>query len=148
MRTLEEVFGQVVPGASSPRDLWRDPARMEHVEEALRNAAASAQLAAARVEVSRLEGLFSDASGKIGKLARDLLGEAIGRSDIETETIARLWGALRRQIDDLNQHKNHLALVRTVTRPDPRSGGSSLEPASGHRTSRRRNGYLDPRRLA
>jgi very-short-patch-repair endonuclease len=115
MRALEEVFGQVVPGASSPRDLWRDPAQMEHAEEALRNAAASAQLAAARVEVSRLEGLFSDASGKIGKLARDLLGEAIGRSDIETENVARLWGVLRRQINDLNQHKNHLTLVRTVT---------------------------------
>jgi len=73
-----------VPGTTSPRELWRDPARMEHVEEALRNAAASAQLAAARVEVSRLEGLFSE----VARVVRP--GGAIALLDASTPDNALL----------------------------------------------------------
>ena len=63
----------------------------------------------------RLEALFPDSAGKLGQLARDFLSEAVGRPEVDTDQIARLWGALRRQIDELNQEKDRFALIRTMT---------------------------------
>ena len=38
--------------------------------------------------------------GKVGKLARDFLAEAVGRERVEVEQVARLWFALRRLMVD------------------------------------------------
>jgi very-short-patch-repair endonuclease len=134
---LDDALPHVAPAAGSPRELWRDGERMEGLKEHLRNAAASARLGAARAEVIRLEGLFREPTGVIGKLALDVLTEAVGRGGVEGERIARLWEALRRKIDDLNQHRDCFDIVRTSTERLARLGAPlwaarlATEPVEG-----------------
>ncbi|AWN42605.1 AAA domain-containing protein [Methylobacterium durans] len=137
MQVLAEAFARLVPGSGSPRDLWFDPVRLVSFEEAFRNAAAGAQLAASRAEIGRLETLFPDAAGKIGKLARDFLSEAVGRDRVDGEQIAHLWAALRRQVADLHDHRAAFETVQAVTSA-VREGGAPIwagrlraEPARG-----------------
>ncbi|MFL6180592.1 MAG: AAA domain-containing protein [Actinomycetes bacterium] len=115
MQVLDKVFAQFVPAGGSPRNLWSDPARLSAAAETFRNAVAAAQLAASKAEVARLKALFPVSTGKVGKLARDFLAEAVGRERVEVEQVARLWFALRRLIGQLNQHRAAFDVVRAVT---------------------------------
>ena len=115
MQVLDKVFAQFVPAGGSPRNLSSDPARLSAAAETFRNAVAAAQLAASKAEVARLKALFPVSTGKVGKLARDFLAEAVGRERVEVEQVARLWFALRRLIGQLNQHRAAFDVVRAVT---------------------------------
>ena len=115
MRVVEETFDRIVSGGGPPRNLWADDARMTAAEDAFRNAAAAARLSASRAEVSRLADLFPEAAGKIGKLAREFLAEAVGRDRIGADQVSHLWDAIRRQIADLQEHRAAFQVVEAAT---------------------------------
>lgn len=115
LEVLEHAFAQLVPGGASARSLWPDAARLRDVEDIFRNAAASTRLARSRSIVGRLEQLFPSSSGKLGELARHLLGKEIGNERIGTDQVLRHWTALRNEIDGVNQHRAKFDLVRDIT---------------------------------
>ena len=125
LETLEKAFAAIVPGGATARSLWFDPARLAATEDALRNAAASAQLSAVRAELTRLSGLFSERSGKLGRVAYDFLSQVIGRDSIEPERIATIWTNIRSQIDVLRQHAEEFETVREVTAAIDKAGAPS-----------------------
>ena len=105
----------VIPGGLSPQALWSEPSRLEAVEQALRNAAASAKLAAVRVEVTRLSLLFRDGTKALGAAAREFLKGTIGSEDVAPEKAGEIWNDLRAQIDDIRQHAADFHLVSQVS---------------------------------
>jgi hypothetical protein len=107
--------------------------RLAATEDALRNAAASAQLSAVRAELVRLSGLFGEGAGKLGKVAHDFLSEDIGRDAIDSERIAKIWTTICSQIDALRQHAADFETVREVTAAIERAGAASWadRPRSG-----------------
>ena len=125
LETLEKAFAAIVPGGATARSLWFDPARLAATEDALRNAAASAQLSAVRAELTRLSGLFSERSGKLGRVAYDFLSQVIGRDGIEPERIATIWTNIRSQIDVLRQHAEEFETVREVAAAIDKAGAPS-----------------------
>ena len=95
--------------------LWPNLMLMTEVRDALRDAVAAARLSAARDEVARVVGLFPEESGKLGKLARELMNDAIGRADIEAERVEAAWNAVLGRIEDLAAHKSYFDQVAAVT---------------------------------
>ena len=120
--TVTAGIQAVIPGGLSRQALWFDPSRLEAVEQALRNAAASARLAAVRLEINRLSLLFKDGTKALGSSARDLLKETIGHDGIAPEDVGALWTELRAQIDDLRQHGGDFHIVFQVTDAIRRGG--------------------------
>jgi very-short-patch-repair endonuclease len=112
---LEEAFRETVVGTQDPRSLWFDGDRLLRVEEALRNAAAATRLAAAETEIARLISLLPAESGKLGKLARDFLRQAVGRAGVDAERAASLWDDIREGIADLAKHRDDFEAVATTS---------------------------------
>ena len=105
----------VIPRGLSPQALWFEASRLEAVEQALRNAAASAKLAAVQVEVTRLSLLFRDGTKAIGAAAREFLKGAIGSEGVAPEKAGEIWNDLRAQIADIRHHAADFHLVSQVS---------------------------------
>jgi very-short-patch-repair endonuclease len=114
LAVVEDAFREIVFGTQDPRALWFDQDRLAVVEVALRNAAAATRLAAVEAEVQRLISLFPASSGKLGKLARDFLRDAVGRASVDTERAAMLWDGLTQRIDDLARHRQDFEVVAST----------------------------------
>ena len=117
-RALEDVSAgiqAIMPGGVSSQALWFEPSRLGVIEQALRNAAASAKLAGVRIEINRLALLFGDRTGRIGSFAREFFGETVGRDGIPADRVGALWDQLRAQIDDLRQHARDFQVVFDTT---------------------------------
>lgn len=113
---LCEAQGRVTAGGPSRARLLEDMPRLAALEEALRNSVAAAQLSAARADIARVSALFGPGSGKLGALAQDLLTGALGRQDVGSDRIARLWDALRRQIDEVRGARQSFEVIGQVAR--------------------------------
>jgi hypothetical protein len=126
----------VMPDGLSPQALWFEPSRIEAIEQALRNAAASARLDAVRVEINRLGSQFDNRSGAPGAFAQDLLVEKVGRDGIPAEIVRALWNRLRTHLDDLRQHAGDFRIVSGITEAIGNAGAPDwacrlrTEPAS------------------
>jgi very-short-patch-repair endonuclease len=129
LAVLEDAFREIVFGTQDPRSLWFDRERLIAVEDALRNAAAATRLATAEAEVARIVSLFPADSGKLGKLARDFLRQAVGRAAVDAERAASLWDGLRERIGDLANHRDDFEVVASTCEVVERSGA----PAWAHR---------------
>jgi len=113
IQAMDECLRHVLVGHLGP--LWPDPTRMAQVRDTLRNAAAATRLSAARKEILRVIGLFSDAACKLGPMARDFLTEAVGRRDLTPERIETMWSSVVANIDDLARHRSQFDDVRALT---------------------------------
>jgi very-short-patch-repair endonuclease len=114
LAVVEDAFREIAFGTQDPRALWFDRDRLVAVEMVLRNAAAATRLAAVEAEVQRLISLFPASSGKLGKLARDFLRDAVGRATVDTERAAMLWDGLRQRIEDLARHRQDFEVVAST----------------------------------
>jgi very-short-patch-repair endonuclease len=112
----------IVPGGLSTQALWFDPVRIGVIEQALRNTAASAKLAAVRVELSRLSLLFRDGSKALGAAARDFLKETVGQEHLSPQQAAAIWTDIRTQIDSIRRHAADFHVVFDVTGELRRAG--------------------------
>jgi very-short-patch-repair endonuclease len=115
LAALERTLPSLTPGGPTGQTLWADPAAASELGAALRNGAAAAQFGGVRTEVARLAAMFGEGSGKVGKLAIEVLYEALGRGDLDSAQIASIWSKLRAQIEDLHHFRAHLDVVREVT---------------------------------
>jgi very-short-patch-repair endonuclease/transcription elongation GreA/GreB family factor len=113
IKVVDERLRQVLIGHPGP--LWPDPRRMAHLRDSLRNAAAATRLSAARSEIERVIGLFPDAAGKIGPIARNFLIEAIGRADIAPDRIEATWSTVVATINELAKHRSQFDEVQALT---------------------------------
>jgi very-short-patch-repair endonuclease/transcription elongation GreA/GreB family factor len=113
-RQLDECLRVTL--SKAPVALWPDADRMDKLRDCLRNAAASKRLSASRTEVARVVSLFNDQAGKVGALAKNFLTEGVGRTGIAADRIEAAWNTVLTTLDDVSQHREHLALVRDITR--------------------------------
>jgi very-short-patch-repair endonuclease len=113
-RQLEDCLRQTVVNA--PGMVWPDANRMIQLRDCLRNAAAATRLSAARAEVSRVAGLFTERAGKLGSLATNFLSEAIGRKGVAPDRIETAWNSVLTALDRVAQDREYFTVVRDVTR--------------------------------
>jgi very-short-patch-repair endonuclease/transcription elongation GreA/GreB family factor len=113
IQAMDQCLRHVLVSHLGP--LWPNSTRMTQVRDTLRNAAAATRLSAARKEVVRVTGLFSDAAGKLGPIARDFLTEAVGRPNLAPERIETMWSGVVANIDDLARHRSQFEDVRALT---------------------------------
>jgi very-short-patch-repair endonuclease len=145
MRQLEESLPHVAYGTDQANLLWASPQRLESAKDVVRSAVAATRLSAAKVEVTRLAELFTDAGGKIGALARGFLRDAVGRRGVESARIERTWDAVRAGIDDLAQHRQKCELVRSLAERIVTEGAPKWADRILHEPPEERDDPVTPR---
>jgi very-short-patch-repair endonuclease len=112
-RQLEDCLRHTL--ANAPGMVWPDANRMSQLRDCLRNAAAATRLSAARTEVSRVAGLFTEKAGKLGSLATNFLSDAVGRKGVTPNQIETAWNSVLTALDRVAQDREHFTVVRDVT---------------------------------
>jgi very-short-patch-repair endonuclease len=115
MRQLEQSLPRIAYGIDQPSSLWSNAERLASVHNVVCSALAAVRLSAAKADVERIGDLFTNASGRLGTLARDFIGTAVGRRDVDKAKIEHAWNAVRASIDDLAQFRTELAIVRRLS---------------------------------
>lgn len=112
---LQEALPHIAYGTDQPASLWSSAQRLGSVRDVVHSAVGAARLSAAEAEIKRVNGLFTDASGRLGTLAREFLRDAVGRRRIESTRVERAWDAVRTSLDDLTQHEPKFKAVRALS---------------------------------
>ena len=113
---LQESLPRIAYGTDQPASLWSSAQRLALARDLVHSALGAARLSAPKEEIKRVNGLFTDASGRLGTLAREFLRDAVGRGRIESLRVERAWDAVRTSLDDLAQHEPHFKAVLALSK--------------------------------
>jgi hypothetical protein len=114
LRTLAEACKSLLPGRAEPLVLAADPECLGRLDAAWRAALTAAELGVVKEELRRVAQSFGPSSGALGALARELIEDGVGRSDLDPEAVASLWDRVRSRIDDIARHQPELEALATI----------------------------------
>jgi very-short-patch-repair endonuclease len=120
-RTQASLLASVVPNAFTIENLANDPGLCTALAKQIRSAATSVRLAAAEQERQAVLRKFQG-NDRTSTLARQLLGDALGKSPVPGHKVGAIWGGILDRLQQLKNLGRDFETIEAITRSISEAG--------------------------